>query len=29
MKKKMKKFVKLIIEKTDNNVIMGTGFFIK
>lgn len=29
MKKQMKKLVKLIIEKTNNNVIMETGFFIK
>ena len=29
MKKSIKKIMKLIIEKTNNNVIMETGFFIK
>ena len=29
MKKSIKKIMKLIIEKTNNNFIMETGFFIK
>lgn len=29
MKKRIKNLMKLIIEKTNNNIIMETGFFIK